>query len=219
MKVKASHLGMSKAKRVAAEAVMPLIHTGCRIALGTGSTMEACLPGLARIPGIVATPTSPAIAERAREAGITMVPVCSEYDLYIDGADQVASSGDVIKGSWGAHVREKCLAALARERILVCEGSKMVSHLTGPVPVAVVPYFAGLYCDRNDFTLDVNGLAIIGFHSGRVIEDPRRWNDEVMALPGVVSTGLFTADFVHRIVIGHEDGSVRMMASVACAEN
>lgn len=198
----------SLAKRAAAQAAVRLVPPGCRLALGTGSTVEECLPGLACVPALTATPTSPRIAERARAAGLTLAPVGRTYDLYLDGADQVAASGNVIKGSWGAHVREKLLAELATRRVLVCDDSKLVPWLVGPVPVAVVPYFAGLYGDAADVRLDDNGLALVDFDPGRAIEDPRQWNAEVERLPGVVCTGLFEADFIQEIVIGRPDGSV-----------
>lgn len=199
-----------RAKRAAAEAAVRLAEPGCRLALGTGSTVEQCLPGLAAVPGLTATPTSTLIADRARAAGITLVPVRRGYDLYLDGADQVAPSGAVVKGSWGAHVREKLLAALARRRVLVCDDTKLVPRLVGPVPVAVVPYFAGLYGDPADIRLDDNGLALIGFDPGRGIDDPTGWNATVERMPGVVCTGLFDADFVHQITVGHPDGSVEL---------
>lgn len=218
MEVRKNGAGCSRGKRAAAEAVVELVPAGSRLALGTGSTMEYCLPGLAGIPGLVATPTSTLIAEKASNAGITLEPVGSEYDLYLDGADQVAPTGDAVKGSWGAHVREKCLAGLAKRRILVCDESKLVPQLTGPVPVAVLRYFAGLYDDGRGYDVDDNGLAIVGFHAGRPITDPPRWDAEVRALSGVLSTGVFTAGFVHQILVGFEDGRVEMRDITTTAE-
>lgn len=209
----------STAKQAAAEAAVGLVPPGARIALGTGSTMELCLPGLARIPGLVATPTSELIAERARAVGITLAPVGPEYDLYLDGADQVAPTGDAVKGSWGAHVREKCLAGLAKRRVLVCDKSKLVPYLTGPVPVAVLPYFADLYDGSDDHRLDDNRLVIVGLNPGLPITDPAGWDADARRLPGVLFTGLFTAEFVHQILIGHDDGSVEVRETVPVSES
>jgi ribose 5-phosphate isomerase A len=190
-----------------------MIPPGTRLALGTGSTVEAALPMLAGIAGLVATPTSDVIAGRAASAGLDLVPVASRYDIYLDGADQVAPGGDVLKGSWGAHVREKALAALSARRILICDERKLVDKLVGPVPVAVLPFFAGLYAASQAPVADDNGLAILGIGAGEVIDAPPEWDSCMSRQPGVVSTGLFPAGFIDQIVVGRDDGSYYVIAT------
>ncbi|MEV7404920.1 ribose-5-phosphate isomerase A [Streptomyces sp. NPDC091267] len=202
----------SDGKAVAARAGAALVTPGARLALGTGSTVEAALPALAAVPGLVATPTSEVIAARAAAAGITLVPVQSSYDFYLDGADQVSPEGHAVKGSWGAHVREKTLALLAGRRILVCDRSKLVEKITGPVPVAVLPYFASLYGADADSQIDDNGLVVVRLGAGEVIDSPAEWDAEMCRRPGVVMTGVFPAGFVERIITGHPDGSVSLVA-------
>lgn len=201
----------SRAKSAAGNAAAESIPSGARIALGTGSTIETCLPALATISGLTATPTSSAIAEKAASHGIKFVPVHDEYDVYIDGADQVSPSGHVIKGSWGAHVREKSLSRLSRQRILVCDESKLVPALVGPVPVAVVPFLAGMYSAREVTCLDENGLALVGVDSGATIQDPIAWEASINISVGVVATGMFTREMIDEIFIGREDGTVEKM--------
>ncbi|MFE2970151.1 ribose-5-phosphate isomerase A [Streptomyces sp. NPDC059340] len=196
---------------VAGAIATAMIPPGSRLALGTGSTVEAALAALAAIPDLVATPTSEIIADRAAAAGIKLVPVQSEYDIYLDGADQVAPTGDVIKGSWGAHVREKTLAELSVRRILICDESKLVDKLVGPVPVAVVPYFSILYSGSAETQTDDNGLKIVPMGAGEVIDSPADWDREICRKAGVVMTGLFPAGFVEQIIIGNEDGSHRII--------
>jgi ribose 5-phosphate isomerase A len=193
-------------KLAAAAIAVAEIPPGAVLALGTGSTMEAALPLLARIPGLRATPTSEVIADRARSAGIDLIPLQAEYDYYLDGADQVAPGGDVIKGSWGAHVREKTLAALARRRVLISDEGKLTEKLTGPVPVAVIPFFAALYTATPALAIDDNGLAIVRIAAGEVIGSAADWDARMCRQPGIVSTGLFPADFIDQIIIGHKDG-------------
>jgi ribose 5-phosphate isomerase A len=137
------------------------------------------------------------------------VPLRREYDFYLDGADQVAPNGDVVKGSWGAHVREKTLAALAQQRILICDEGKLVHKLAGPVPVAVVPFFAGLY-SVSPPRIDENGLAIVNAGVGEIIESAADWDEWMRTEPGVVMTGLFPAGFVQEIIIGHCDGTTSL---------
>ena len=202
-------------KLAAAAAAVAKIPPGAFLALGTGSTMEAALPMLARIPGLRATPTSEVIADRASSAGINLIPLQGEYDYYLDGADQVAPNGDVIKGSWGAHVREKTLAALSRRRVLICDEGKLGDSLIGPVPVAVIPFFAGLYSTTPAPVIDDNGLAIVRIAAGDIIGSAEDWDRKMCQQPGIVSTGLFPADFIHEIVVGHEDGSHHLMTAAS----
>jgi ribose 5-phosphate isomerase len=118
----------------------------------------------------------------------------------------VSPSGHVIKGSLGAHVRERCLGALARHRIIVVDASKLVDALVGPVPIAVVPYFAPVYQPDGEPELDENGLALIRVDRGRPIDDPAAWEDDMSHRPGVVATGLFPAHFLDEIIVGFDDG-------------
>lgn len=198
-------------KAAAAAVAATMIPPGACLALGTGSTVEASLPMLADIPGLVATPTSAAIAQRAQSAGLKLIPLRRGYDFYLDGADQVAPNGDVVKGSWGAHVREKTLAVLAKQRILICDEGKLVDKLAGPVPVAVIPFFAGLYTDSAP-RIDENGLAIVDAAAGEIIESGAEWDEWMRMQPGVVLTGLFPAGFVQAIIIGHGDGTTSIHA-------
>lgn len=197
---------MAQGKQAAAAAAVRLIKPTSRIALGTGSTVEACLPALAQIPGISVTPTSTAIMEAAQAFGIALTPVAADYDVYLDGADQVSPAGHVIKGSLGAHVRERCLAALARHRILVVDSGKLVDVLAGPVPIAVVPYFAPVYQPDGEVEVDENGLALIRVDAGRTIDDPAAWESDMASRPGVVATGLFPREFINEIIVGYDDG-------------
>ena len=64
--------------------------------------------------------TSDATEEQARELGIAVEPfeTLERLDIAIDGADQIAPDGWLVKGGGGAHTREKIVAAAA-ERFVV----------------------------------------------------------------------------------------------------
>ena len=63
--------------------------------------------------------------------------------MAIDGADEVDSNLDLIKGGGGALLREKIIAKAAKKFIVVTTPSKMVEKLgTFPIPVEVVPFGA-----------------------------------------------------------------------------
>src|ERR1700730_5291267 len=95
------------------EAAAELVEDGMTVGLGTGSTVAYLLPALARRSLIILrAPTSPRTEHAARELGLRIEDVASidRFDLTIDGADQVAPDGWLVKGGGGADTREKIVA-------------------------------------------------------------------------------------------------------------
>ena len=109
-------MSIEREKQVAAEAAADLVGNGMTVGLGTGSTVAFLLPALARRSlDILCAATSPRTEHAARELGLRMEDVASidRFDITIDGADQIAPDGWLVKGGGGAHTREKILAAAA----------------------------------------------------------------------------------------------------------
>src|SRR5271155_5757063 len=97
-------------KRLVGAAAAELVEDGMVVGLGTGSTVACLLPALAaRRLDISCVATSPHTEVAARDLAMALRPFSGvdRLDLAIDGADQVASSGWLIKGGGGAHTREK----------------------------------------------------------------------------------------------------------------
>src|SRR6476661_6374567 len=95
-------------KQLAAEASVPLVEDGMVVGLGTGSTVAYLLPALAeRRLSIRCVATSPRTEMIARELGLSVEPFGSitRFDIAIDGADEVAPDGWLIKGGGAAHTR------------------------------------------------------------------------------------------------------------------
>ena len=102
--------GVEDEKRLAAEAAAGLIEGGMTVGLGTGSTVAYLLPALARRNlAIRCVATSPRTEEMARSLGIPIETFAGldHLDIAIDGADQIAPDGWLVKGGGGAHTREK----------------------------------------------------------------------------------------------------------------
>src|ERR1700752_2410650 len=122
-------------KRAAAEAAAELVEDGMVVGLGTGSTVAHLLPALAaRELDLRCVATSPATEREAREVGFRVEPFdgLDELDIAIDGADQVAPNGWLVKGGGGAHLREKIVAAAAERFVVIVSSQKMVHRLSGP---------------------------------------------------------------------------------------
>jgi ribose 5-phosphate isomerase A len=200
-------------KREAGYRAAELVQPGMVIGLGTGSTVFFAMERLKeRIAGglnIQGIPTSLQAATRAREYGIplTSLDEYPEPDLAIDGADQVDPKFRLIKGRGAAHTREKCVAAAAKQFIVVIDESKLTRQLDAPVPVEVIPFAAtpvvarlksmgGLPVIRQGVKKDGpvitdNGNIIIDCSFGR-IDSPEKLEHDLCSIPGIVENGLFT---------------------------
>jgi len=163
-----------------------------------------------RVRGV---PTSEETARLAEELGIGLVGLEADLDLTIDGADEVDGQLNLIKGYGGAFVRERIVAAASRRQVILVTSDKLVETLgaRGRLPVEVMPFALPL-CRRRledlglkpalrtheerPFVTD-NFNVIIDCAVGP-IEDPAALQRVILAIPGVIDTGLFlaTADTV-----------------------
>jgi DNA-binding HxlR family transcriptional regulator len=103
-------------KRAAAEAAAELVEQRMAVGLGTGSTVGFLLPALAaRGLSIRCVATSLRTEDAARRLGLRVEPFDSlgRLDIAIDGADQIAPDGWLVKGGGAAHTR-RCRSSCSR---------------------------------------------------------------------------------------------------------
>ena len=202
-------------KRAAAEAAAELVSDGMLVGLGTGSTVAHLLPALAaRKLSIRCVATSIATEEQAGEFGIQVEAFSSleRLDIAIDGADQIAPDGWLVKGGGGAHTREKIVAASAERFIVIADSSKTVERITAPIPLELLRYGLGSTLARlgsaeiRPDTPASPDAGVIADYTGEV-EDVGSLAADLAAVPGVVDHGLFEPDLVSQILVG-EDGGV-----------
>ncbi|MGH2904818.1 MAG: ribose 5-phosphate isomerase A [Solirubrobacteraceae bacterium] len=131
-------------KRAAAEVAAAMVEDGMRVGLGTGSTVAHLLPALAArgLRGLRCAATSPATERAARDLGLIVedLDALGELDIAIDGADQVAPSGWLVKGGGAAQTREKIVAAAARRFVVIVSIEKAVAALHPPVPLELLRF-------------------------------------------------------------------------------
>jgi ribose 5-phosphate isomerase A len=192
-------------KKAAAESAVQFIENGMLLGVGTGSTVnyfiEALRPIKNKIEGAV--PTSHGTAERLKALGITILDLnsVSELPLYIDGADEINSAKQMIKGGGGALTREKIVAAVSKKFVCIADASKQVDLLGEfPLPIEVIPmarsYVArelvklgGTPVYRQGFVTD-NGNVILDVHNLKLL-DPVAMEQTLNNIAGVVCNGLF----------------------------
>lgn len=222
-------MGVEELKRAAAARAVEFVRPGMRVGLGTGSTSRHFVEFLGeRVRGgldIVAVPTSEATRVQAERAGIpvTTLEELPELDLTVDGADEISHDLSAIKGGGGALLREKIVASVSAQMIVIADESKWVDTLGRyPLPVEVVPFgvaptrraiehaAAQLGCpgaallrrtrEGHAFVTD-GGHLIVDLALG-CIPEPRQLAIRLTEIPGVVEHGLFVGLVRMAIIAG-----------------
>jgi ribose 5-phosphate isomerase A len=203
---------VEREKRLAAEAAALLVEEGMDVGLGTGSTVAYLLPALAgRGLTIRCVATSMAAERQARALGLPVEPFegIARLDIAVDGADQVAPDGWLVKGGGAAHTREKVVAASSDRFVVIASSDKLVEKIAPPIPVELLPYGLDATLARlgevelRDAAASPDG-GVIADYLGPV-DDPAATAAWLSAAPGVVDHGLFPPDLVSDVLVGRGD--------------
>jgi len=207
---------VDREKQLAAEAAAGLVEDGMTVGLGTGSTVAYLLPALARRRlSIRCVATSPRTEEAARALGLDVEPSAAvdHLDMTIDGADQVASDGWLVKGGGAAHTREKIIAAAASRFVVIADSTKPVTAIRAPIPLELMEFGLRATLRRlgpvtlRDVPRSPDG-GIIADYQGAV-DDPAELATWLSATPGLVQHGLFPPDLVAVVLIGRGESVER----------
>ena len=195
-------------KRLAADTAAELIQSGTRVGLGSGTTVSYLLEAISR-RGVNAryVATSPDTADAACSLGIVLevFDALDYLDLAIDGADQIAPDGWLVKGRGGAHLREKVVAASAKRFVIIADSSKPVTSLHAPVPLELHSF--GLRATLRqlgavtlrDTGLSPDGGVLADYHGD--VDHPRELSERLSSTPGVSAHGLFRPELVSEIIV------------------
>jgi len=195
-------------KQVAANAidyVMSRLKPGDILGIGTGSTANFFIDMLGEHKGKFAATvaSSEASAEHLKAQGIEVLDLrdVDRIAIYVDGADEVNTKNEMIKGGGAALTREKIVAAASDEFVCIVDTSKQVDVLGAfPLPIEVIPMAAKLVAKELEKTggkpvlregvITDNGNLIIDLH-GLKIENAPELERSLNQITGVVTNGLF----------------------------
>lgn len=199
---------MEAEMEAAAAAAVELIEPGAVVGLGTGRTAGHVLPLLAaRDRSHTCVATSVRTAQVAAGLGLNVVPFTDidRLDIAIDGADQIAPDGWLIKGGGGAQTRERIVAAAADRFVVIAASDKEVERLAPPVPLELFAY--GLKATMRELgAVELReappspDAGILADYVGP-LDDPAELAAYLSAAPGVISHGLFEPALVQDIFI------------------
>jgi ribose 5-phosphate isomerase A len=226
---------VERAKKKAALEAVKNIKDGFIVGLGSGSTAAYAIEELGnRVKKeklhILGIPTSYQAFMLAVKNGIPITTLEEHpiLDLAIDGADQIDSELNLIKGMGGALVREKVVASASKKFIVIADESKRVKVLgekNHPVPVEALPFAAALVMRKIE---EMGGKPVLREGKGKVgpivtdngnmiidadfglIRNPAELEHELKMLQGVVETGLFTK-MANMVYIGNSSGVEKLV--------
>ena len=215
----------------ATQAALERVDDGQVVGLGTGRAAARFVRGLGErvsqgleVRGVA---TSQSTAALARELHIPLVGLddVEAIDVTFDGADEVDPNLDLIKGYGGALVREKIVAACSNELVILVAPEKRVPVLgsRGKLPVEVLPFGAHLAearlrelgCKpvlRNEQPATDGSATAFRSDNGNYILDCKiapiesapELERAMLAIPGVVGTGLFLG-MASVVIVGDGD--------------
>ena len=205
-------------KQAVAQAAIEFIEYDDIVGVGTGSTVDYFIEYLKplknKISGAVASSISTQKKLEANGIRVLDLNDVSEIPIYIDGADEVNSNLQLIKGGGGALTREKIIAGASKKFICIVDESKVVDILgTFPLPLEVLPMARsfvareiikkngmpvlreGFITDNSNIILDINHMDIL---------EPISMEKDLNQIPGVLTVGLFAMRSADLVLVSSE---------------
>ncbi|MEE6462817.1 hypothetical protein FKM82_001714 [Ascaphus truei] len=204
------------------------------LGIGSGSTIVHAVNRLAeRVKqdnlNVVCVPTSFQARQLILQHGLTLADLDRhpELDVAIDGADEVDSDLNLIKGGGGCLTQEKIVAGCAKSFIVIADYRKDSKNFGEQwkkgVPIEVIPMayvpvtkalqsqFGGIAelrmaVSKAGPVVTDNGNFLLDWKFDKV-HDWNTVNTAIKMIPGVVDTGLFI-NMAERVYFGMEDGTV-----------
>lgn len=166
---------------------------------------------------IKGVPTSEHTASLALSLGIELLPMeeVKSIDITIDGADEFDTQLNLVKGGGGALFREKIVASLTKNEIIIADSGKLVTQLGKfKVPIEVVPLALNYVVqqlsklngkgevrmkDNSPFITDNHNI-IVDADFG-LISDPAALAESLNRIEGILAHGLFV-QLTSKIIMG-----------------
>lgn len=195
------------------------ISKGSTIGLGSGSTVEKIVRNFGLLEykdTLEFVVTSLQIRIVSESMGLKIIDQKDEHiDIVLDGADQIDSGFNMIKGGGGALLKEKILISSSKKFVIVAQANKFVDKFSMAIPIEVTPF--GRIFVRRELE-KIGGLPRMrmldkGYpfvtENGNIIYDTllpkydniKETERDLKNIPGVIEVGLFTnhADSYYKI--------------------
>jgi ribose 5-phosphate isomerase A len=211
----------------AKDAVKRFVTADQVVGLGSGGTMKALVNELANLPynkTLKLVATSIQIKIEAERVGLRISDESNvSIDVVFDGADQIDSDFNMIKGGGGALFREKVLISAANRVVILADVTKFVTRLSRPIPIEIHKFARSFLHKRlreigGDPKLRTieKGYPYITENGNLILDTSfsslgslRSKEIDLKSIPGVAEVGLFTsADIYYK---ANNDGSFEII--------
>ena len=213
-------------KKLSAQEALKLISCGNIVGLGGGRSIAYLIEMLSEKTELKVKIVTPSIKTKLLciKHGLEVLPTYSidRVDIAFDGCDQVDRALNALKSGGAIPTREKLIASMAKDYILLVDKEKVVEKLEFKQPVAIEVILEALgYVERvlkeiggnpiirvssnkDGFLISDDGNIIIDtfFES---VEDITNLDKRLNSIFGVIGTSLFV-DKVTKVIVASEEG-------------
>lgn len=213
-------------KKICAKEALKQIKPNSIIGLGGGSTISY-LVGYIKEENINVKIVTPSIKTKSlcfnNGLEVLHTSLVDEVDIAFDGCDEVDEILNAIKSGGGIHTKEKLIASMAKEYILLIDDSKYVNTLTSKYPIVLeiiedsLSYVqkevkklggnpkARSSIAKDGYTITEGGNLLIDV-TFEDIQDAYELEKNLKSICGVIDTSLFI-DKVTKVLITGKDGT------------
>ena len=213
-------------KTLAAKEAVKYLSNGQIVGLGSGSSAYIAITEIGELVknglDIKGVPTSEKTRELAESLNIPLLKIedVDAIDITIDGADEFTEDLQLIKGGGSFLLKEKVVASLSKQEIIITDSTKKVEFLGKfTVPIEVIPYAQNYVLAQ---IKKLNGTGKIRLVEGKpliteqgnllidgdfgLIQDPAWLADQLIRIVGVVEHGLFI-NIATTVIMGVDGGT------------
>ena len=213
-------------KKSCAKEAIKYIKDGMVIGLGGGRSIAYLIEHIKEDKNLNVRVVTPSTKTKLLciENGLEVLHTCAvdKVDVAFDGCDQVDENLNALKSGGGIHTKEKLIANMAEEYILLVDEAKVEKTLKFKAPVVLEILEDSLkYVERqvlelggkpvvrisdikDGFTISDNGnlLMNVAFND---VKDMYKLNNSLINICGVIETSLFT-DVITKAIVASEKG-------------
>lgn len=213
-------------KKKCAKEALRYIQNNTIIGLGGGSTISYLIEYIKAAQNLNVKIVTPSFQTKmlCMNEGLEMLHTCAvdKISVAFDGCDEVDENFIALKSGGGIHTKEKLIANMAEDYILLVDDTKFVQTLTFRHPVVLEiledslryvekkvielggqPYVRKSSA-KDGLTISDNGHVLMDVHFHDV-KDIYELENSLKGISGVIDTSLFTS-VVTRVIIASEEG-------------
>lgn len=219
-------MGVEDLKKLSAKEALNFISNGDIVGLGGGGSVSYLIELLSEKKDLKIKVVTPSMKTKQLciQSGLEILPTSfvNKVDVAFDGCDQVDRNLNALKSGGAIHTREKLIASMAKDYILLVDETKVVENLEFKKPVAIEVLTEALgyvekclleigarveirkSSNKDGFLVSDDGNVIIDAFFDKV-ENIAELDGKLNLIVGVIGTSLFV-NKVTKVIISRKSG-------------